>query len=384
MLHYSNIETARQTGAPGTNAHRPAVAAAGTRVGIVVIGRNEGERLPLCLNSAMSHGLPVVYVDSGSTDDSPDRARGLGVDVVELSTARPFSAARGRNTGARRLLAEHPHIEYIQFIDGDCTLDPNWIDRALGFMVRSPKVAATSGRRREIDPGASRYNRLCDWEWNRGTGSIDFFGGDAMVRVSAFLSAGGFDERFLAGEEPDLSIRMRRDGWIIWRQEFDMTRHDVAIDSFGQWWRRSRRGGYAFALLAITHSRDSGTCGLGGMLRTLLWALVLPLLALVLSFWSPAALVLLLAYPANMLRMVARDDFTSAEAWERAALLSLIKFPEAIGVLQCFAGLERNRGATAFDYKSAPAAAPTHAHRRSRTAPAYPQAERRTARAAIG
>ena len=82
--------------------------------------------------------------------------------------------------------------------------------------------------------------------------------------------------------------------------------------------------------------------------------------------------------------MIARDGVTSFEVWERAALLSLIKFPEAIGVLQCFAGLKRNRGATAFDYKSAPSSAPNRTHRRTRTAPAYPQATRRTARAVIG
>ena len=39
-------------------------------IGIVAIGRNEGERLRRCLNSVIGRGLRVVYVDSNSTDDS--------------------------------------------------------------------------------------------------------------------------------------------------------------------------------------------------------------------------------------------------------------------------------------------------------------------------
>ena len=45
-------------------------------VAIVAIGRNEGERLRLCLKSAVSQALTVIYVDSGSTDDSKVIAQG--------------------------------------------------------------------------------------------------------------------------------------------------------------------------------------------------------------------------------------------------------------------------------------------------------------------
>ena len=51
-------------------------------VGIVAIGRNEGERLHRCLNSVVGRGLTLVYVDSGSTDGSIKLARNLGVEGV--------------------------------------------------------------------------------------------------------------------------------------------------------------------------------------------------------------------------------------------------------------------------------------------------------------
>src|SRR6185437_8852333 len=93
--------------------------------GVVAIGRNEADRLKQCLKS-LSQAAYVVYVDSGSSDGSVEFAELLGVDVVELDMARPFTAARARNAGFRRLRAIAPELKYVQFIDGDCELDSAW------------------------------------------------------------------------------------------------------------------------------------------------------------------------------------------------------------------------------------------------------------------
>ena len=97
-------------------------------VGVVVIGRNEGERLQRCLRSLVGDVQKIVYVDSGSTDDSVDFAESLGVRVVELDMSKPFTMARGRNTGLAELSRLHPEVEYIQFVDGDCEVAGGWID----------------------------------------------------------------------------------------------------------------------------------------------------------------------------------------------------------------------------------------------------------------
>ncbi|HCT44889.1 MAG TPA: glycosyl transferase, partial [Phycisphaerales bacterium] len=72
-----------------------------TDVGVVAIGRNEGERLKRCLTSAVACTDRVVYVDSGSTDDSVEFAESIGVEVVDLDTSIPFTAARARNAGIK-------------------------------------------------------------------------------------------------------------------------------------------------------------------------------------------------------------------------------------------------------------------------------------------
>src|SRR3990170_3982962 len=91
-----------------------------SRLGIVAIGRNEGERLRACLRSVVGDNRVVVYVDSGSTDGSVEMARSMGAEVVELDLATPFTAARARNEGFHRLEQLNPNVAFVQFVDGDC------------------------------------------------------------------------------------------------------------------------------------------------------------------------------------------------------------------------------------------------------------------------
>lgn len=216
-------------------------------VGIVVIGRNEGERLARCLASLPPPGpaAPVVYVDSGSVDGSVSLARGLGAVVVELDAGLPFSAARARNEGFRRLMEQAPGLDRVQFVDGDCELFPGWLAAAAGALASRSDLAAVAGRLHERHPEASIYNRLGELEWNQaGPGEVEAVGGIFMIRCRAFAATGGFDPSVAAGEEPELCQRLRRQGWRLLRMDIPMAWHDLAMTRFGQWWRRQERGGY--------------------------------------------------------------------------------------------------------------------------------------------
>ena len=226
-------------GNPGTRS--------GLATGIVVIGRNEGERLRSCLQSASRACDRVVYVDSGSRDGSPAMARGFGIEVIELDAASPFTAARGRNAGFARLRALWPDTRFVQFIDGDCELDPRWLGAALLGIAREPHTAVVFGRRRERYPDKTLFNRVCDMEWDGLAGPTDCCGGDALVRVEAMLAVDGYDAGLIAAEDDDLCHRMRRLGWKIIRLPDEMTLHDVAMTTWWQWWQRNRRSGFAGA-----------------------------------------------------------------------------------------------------------------------------------------
>lgn len=228
----------------------------GSDIGVVVIGRNEGERLHACLAS-LHDAAAVVYVDSGSTDDSVALARSFGAEVVELAVPPGFTAARARNAGIERLTARYPDLAYVQTIDGDCALRDGWLEAARADLKVDSRRAVVFGRRRERHPRANAYHLACDDEWNVALGEVGSCGGDALFRLVALAEVGGYNPALIAGEEPDLCLRLRQRGWRVWSNGREMTWHDVAIDRFAQWWHRSRRAGFAFAELVTRHGADA-------------------------------------------------------------------------------------------------------------------------------
>lgn len=212
--------------------------------GIVVIGRNEGERLTECLQSLAGGKYPGVYVDSGSTDGSVENAKRLGACVTELDLSIPFTAARARNVGFEQLLSRFPDTKWVQFVDGDCVVAPEWLERGIEFLNANGQYAIVCGMLSERFPDASIYNRLMATEWDRHPGDINECGGIFMVRADAFRKAGGFDPAVIAGEEPELCVRLRTDSWKLRRLPFPMALHDAGLTRFSQWWKRCVRSGY--------------------------------------------------------------------------------------------------------------------------------------------
>lgn len=216
-----------------------------SKVAAVVIGRNEAPRLASCLAALNLQVENIVYVDSDSHDDSIAIARSQGASVVELERNAPFTAARARNAGVVPLMQRPSPPQFVQFIDGDCEIQPHWIATAIDHLQNHSDVAVVCGRRRERFPDASPYNWLCDIEWNSAVGEAESCGGDSLVRTAAFHEVGGFDPSLIAGEESDLCYRLRGQGWKIARVDAEMTLHDAAMTKVSQWWQRSRRSGYA-------------------------------------------------------------------------------------------------------------------------------------------
>ncbi|WP_085679840.1 MULTISPECIES: glycosyltransferase family 2 protein [unclassified Pseudomonas] len=303
-----------------------------TGIGVVVIGRNEGQRLERCLLSLLGRADQLVYVDSGSSDGSVQLANRLGVEVVALDMTQPFTAARARNEGFACLQGIVPGIRHVQFVDGDCEVDAAWLGKAQAFLDQHPDVAVVCGRRRERFPQRSVYNLLCDLEWDTPLGEAKACGGDALMRVDAFMAVSGFRPELIAGEEPELCVRLRAEGWKVWRLADEMTLHDAAMTRFGQWWRRSLRAGYAYAEGAYLHGQTPERHWLRESKRAWLWGLQLPLAILVVSLLSGGwGLWLWLVYPLQIVRLARRGGRSTRENWWQAVFLVLGKFPEMLG-----------------------------------------------------
>lgn len=313
-------------------------------LGAVIIGRNEGARLVACLASFPSEVRPLVYVDSGSTDGSVAAALAAGAVVVDLDTTVPFTAARARNAGLARLTQEGAP-EFVQFADGDCTLQPGWLAAACTFLTEQPRAAVVCGRRRESHPEASVWNRLCDAEWDTPLGQARACGGDALMRTAALAQVGGYDPTLIAGEEPELCVRLRAAGWQVWRIGHEMTLHDAAMHRIGQWWKRTRRAGYAFAQGAAMHGAAPEFHWVAETRRAVFWGLVLPLIGLLGLAITPWSALAFAAYPLQILRLAPRLGL------ERAVFLTLGKLPEGLGVLQYAINRVLHRRAALIEYK---------------------------------
>jgi glycosyltransferase involved in cell wall biosynthesis len=315
------------------------------RVDAIVIGRNEGARLLACLDSLAGQVQRIIYVDSGSTDGSVAQAEARGAEVVALDMSRPFTAARARNAGLQHLgVSGTPGL--VQFIDGDCVLDTGWLAQATDFLAHHPDVAVVCGRRRERAPEASVYNWLCDQEWNTLIGETRACGGDALMRRDALLAVGGYRDTLIAGEEPELCVRLRHAGWRIWRLDHEMTLHDAQMFRFSQWWNRTRRAGHAFAEGAFLHGSPPERHWVTETRRAIVWGALLPLLILLSAVVSPllAAAVALL-YPLQFLRL-------SRRMRPIAAFYSVLgKCPEALGVIEFHLNRLRGSQRDLIEYK---------------------------------
>ncbi|MEO8296715.1 MAG: glycosyltransferase family 2 protein [Burkholderiales bacterium] len=177
-----------------------------------------------------------------------------------------------------------------------------------------------------------------------------------MFRLDALQAAGGYLDTLIAGEEPELCVRLRAMGWQVWRADAEMTLHDAAMTRFGQWWQRSRRAGYAFAEGARLHGAPPERHWVREKRRAVLWGLALPvaltgasLVLLAMTASGSWALTPWLLLPAQWLRLFARERGGARSKAVKVTFLLLGKVPESWGVVQSF--FSGNKPRQLIEYK---------------------------------
>ncbi len=329
-------------------------------ISVVVIGRNEGQRLARCLESIRlirgfdGESVEIIYVDSASKDGSPEVAASYGAEVIVVHAERP-TAALGRNAGWRAARAE-----FILFVDGDTILHPGFVKAALEPMLQDASIVAVWGHRREIHPEVSIYNRILDLDWVYAPGIAEFCGGDVLIRRRALEEVGGYDSELIAGEEPEMCRRMRARGYRILHIDHPMTGHDLQMTHFGQYWKRATRAGHAFAEIS-RRFRDSDdpaweTDRKRNLLRGIFWAasLAIALIASLLGF----TLLPLALWAALLIALSLRSAWKSR--WKSHDVITLLLYgvhshlqqiPICVGQLRYSMDQRRGNRRALIEYK---------------------------------
>ena len=343
------------------------------QVAVVVIGRNEGERLKRCFASLQAqHSGPIIYVDSGSTDGSTAHALQIGVQLIELPMDQPFTMARARNAGLIYLSDHYPDCSLVQFVDGDCEVAQGWLITASEYLAQHPQVVAVCGNRVERFPGATVYNQLIDMEWQTLAGEIEACGGDAMYRIDPLLMVDGFNSSMIAGEEAELGRRLTATGLSIMRLDEPMTTHDANMQRLSQWWLRSIRCGHAYAQ-GYDLQRRNRIAGRAcyrrrQVLSSLFYGIGVPALFLLCSLMLitlnlPAtsiifvysAMLFLLSLYVRVIQKTACGKMplgnSAKQCFLYAYFVALAKFPEAQGILKYYKNKLFGKTAQIIEYR---------------------------------
>ncbi len=321
--------------------------AALNKLGIIFIGRNEGERILKAVESFPASSASVIYVDSGSTDGSVDLIISKGINVHSLSPEKPFTAARGRKEGAEIMLKEYPDVRWIQFIDGDCALDPLWCDIGVEYLQSHDEVGIVCGILVEEKPELSHFNRMNALRWSSAPiGEIEACGGIFLARREAYEQSGGFNEILLTGEEAEFCLRVRSSGYLIMRLNKRMAIHDSDLISLKSWWKRAIWGGYGDALRHVTIKHSNNNPEKRKIRSSFIWGLFMPFIfsvGILGSFFNELLIVLpaivLILYIQLLLRLIIRN-LKNGNGYRDSYIYSYLtivrKVPHSLGYIKFF------------------------------------------------
>ena len=290
-----------------------------------------------------SSHCPIIYVDSGSSDNSVEIAKPLVNCVHKLDPATPFSAARARNEGCQHLTTLFPSLQYIQFVDGDCVIDEGWLTAAQAAIEQDEKRAAVIGHLQELNPDASIYNRMCAMEWRSPAGELTNFGalgGISMIRADVFKQLGGFKANVIAGEDSEFGVRLSLAGYKVVKIDHIMAVHDANISTFQQWWKRAVRGGHAIGQRADLNGATIAKDCVKERKSTLVWGVFLPIVALILLIFAGCwSLLILLAYVYLAIKVYfyrRKQGENSRDAFTYAQFMPFVKIANGLGLLKFY------------------------------------------------
>ena len=170
----------------------------------VIIASHRPEFLGALLSALRRNAPPFETIAVCDYETAPMKR---DFPEVFFYTVNNPSISAKRNFGVAKAQAE-----IAAFIDDDCVPSPEWVAKGCGFLMAHPSIAAVEGfttiENADYAPPVLRdYRRL---------EQPGFRTNNIFYRKSAFLEAGGFDERFtVQREDIDLAFSIMDKGRTI-------------------------------------------------------------------------------------------------------------------------------------------------------------------------
>lgn len=279
------------------------------RISFIIKTLNEEKKIGQCISSVMqcqdTQDDEIIVVDSASTDRTVEIASNFPVRIIQLVNFLERSCGIGPQLGYQSSSGE-----FIYLLDGDMTLDKNFLNAALEMMRRDPKIGGIGGiiEEKNLNYTYERYKR-----YKTPTKSIitvDHLAGGGLFRRSAIEDIGYLTNRNLHGfEELELGLRLTCRGWKLLRLPVTSAHHYGHALSFWRLLAKKWHGRYFEGYGEILRS------ALGkpflprviGVMKHLIALLLLWILSLCLFIYAPSLVTMggILLAPVTLFALLA-------------------------------------------------------------------------------
>ena len=183
------------------------------KVSIVIPAKNEGEHIARLIESINKlnydrENIEVILVDNGSTDDTASIANKLNVRV--------YSKLNANVGGLRNYGVSKSQGEILAFVDADCEIKENWLNAAIE-LLDDEKIGAVGGQCESPPSGNWLEKTWAPYNASETTEASHLAASSIIIKTSLFEEIGGFDEELTAGEDDDLSIRIKKTGKKLYK-----------------------------------------------------------------------------------------------------------------------------------------------------------------------
>jgi len=191
--------------------------------------------------------LEIVVVENGSGDDSLEKLKALGDDIVLIDSGANLGFTGGCNLGV-----EHSSGEFVAFLNNDAKPHPDWIAEAIATFDGGLEIGAVASKVLDwdgvdvdfVDGSVTWYGmgyKPHAGEKDRGSWDVEkdvLFGtGAAMfIRAEVFEELGGFDDNyFMFYDDVDLGWRLNLLGYRFRFQPKSLAyhKHHASMNKFG-------------------------------------------------------------------------------------------------------------------------------------------------------